>query len=129
MAFKRQQSIAAGDPEFNRRNPLMPELVRQLGRVEQTMPVPRSLDGVVVELPWILQKIQTLVEKTQQVIAQWGASSKDAAQFAKHYQSDIPRMNPWNGANASILPGSGEAMGGLRSFPGASAASDVGSNL
>jgi hypothetical protein len=23
-----------------------------------------------------------------------------------HDQADIPRMNPWNGANASILPGS-----------------------
>jgi len=26
-------------------------------------------------------------------------------------------MNPWNGGNASILPGSGEAMGGRHSFP------------
>jgi len=30
--------------------------------------------------------------------------------------TDIPQMNPWNGANASILPGAGEAMGGRQSF-------------
>lgn len=29
----------------------------------------------------------------------------------------IPQMNPWTGANASIPPGSGEAMGGLCGFP------------
>jgi hypothetical protein len=34
-------------------------------------------------------------------------------------------MKRWNGANASILPGSGEASGGVRSFAGTSAVSDV----
>ena len=39
--------------------------------------------------------------------------------------TDIPQMSLWNGADASILPGSGEAMGGLCSLPGAPAASTV----
>ena len=34
-------------------------------------------------------------------------------------------MNPWNGANAIILSGSGETVGGLRRFPGASAVPTV----
>jgi hypothetical protein len=32
-------------------------------------------------------------------------------------------MKPWNRENRNILSGSGEAVGGLRYFPGASAAS------
>jgi hypothetical protein len=44
-------------------------------------------------------------------------------------QADIPRMNPWNGGNASILPGSGEAMGGRHSFPVASAVHDLSNEL
>jgi hypothetical protein len=32
--------------------------------------------------------------------------------------ADIPQVNPWNGANASILAGSGEAMGGRVSAHG-----------
>ena len=36
--------------------------------------------------------------------------------------SDIPRMNPWNGAKPIILPGRGEAMVGRHRFPGAPAA-------
>jgi hypothetical protein len=43
--------------------------------------------------------------------------------------TDIPRMNPWNGVNASILSGFGEAMGGLRSFSAASAVPDVSNDL
>jgi len=35
--------------------------------------------------------------------------------------SDIPQMNPWNGANPIIPPSFGEAMVGWRSFPGAPA--------
>jgi hypothetical protein len=33
--------------------------------------------------------------------------------------TDIPHMSHWNEAKAIILPGSGEAMGGRHSFPGA----------
>src|SRR5580704_13859471 len=39
--------------------------------------------------------------------------------------SDIPRMNPWNGANAIILPDSGKAIGDPRSFRGAPAGSSA----
>ena len=31
--------------------------------------------------------------------------------------TDIPQITPWNDANANILAGSGEAMGGRRKFP------------
>ena len=40
-------------------------------------------------------------------------------------QTDIPQMNPWNGANRSSLPGSGEAMGVQPRFPAASALYDL----
>ena len=47
----------------------------------------------------------------------------------RNIYSDILHMSPWNGANASILPGSEEAMGGRHSFPGASAAPTVQSDV
>jgi hypothetical protein len=38
-------------------------------------------------------------------------------------------MNPWHVPNAGILPGSGEATGGLRSFLAASAVPNVPNDL
>jgi hypothetical protein len=42
-----------------------------------------------------------------------------ARQVAEFILSDIPRMSPWNGANAIILEDCGEAMSGRCGFPGA----------
>ncbi len=46
-----------------------------------------------------------------------------------NHSTDIPRMNPWNGANASTLPGSREAIDGLCRFPGGPASSTVQNEL
>jgi hypothetical protein len=98
------------------------DFLGSLGVADKYVKLPREqnssiwVDGraVVVVAPLAKGKSRDAGARTVLTI---GSTTITVVGSVKETIADIPRMNPWNGANASIPPGSGEAVGGRHSSP------------